>query len=85
LRIEEALVGLLADRHQRLPVLRGEQPSDAEVVGVVDSRLGPQCAAVLEVLLDVRMFVGGLDDRRDTAGDDLGLPRRGPDCVLSAL
>jgi hypothetical protein len=37
--VEQALVDLLADLQQRLPVVGGEQPSNAEGVGVVDRRL----------------------------------------------
>src|SRR4051812_26877536 len=55
--LEQAVVDLLADRDQLLPRLGRERPFDAEVVGVVDGRLGPQRAAVLEVLLDLGMLV----------------------------
>ena len=51
--IEQALVDLVADVDQRLPVGVGEQPTDAEVAGVVDGRLGSEGAGFFVVLLDL--------------------------------
>jgi hypothetical protein len=50
---EQALVDLMADIDQRVPVLVGQQPADTEVAGVVDRRFGAQGAAFFEVLLDL--------------------------------
>jgi hypothetical protein len=52
--VEEALVHLMADRDERLPAFPGQTAADTEVAGVVDGRLGPQRAALFEVLLDLR-------------------------------
>jgi hypothetical protein len=60
----------MADVQQGVPVLGCEQPSDAEVAGVVDRRLGSQGAAFLEVLLDLAVLVVRLDLRIDAALDD---------------
>ena len=59
--VQEALVDLMADRDQRLPVLLGEAAADAEVAGVVDGRLGSERAALFEVLLDLGGAVVHLD------------------------
>ena len=61
--VEEALVDLVADRDERLPVLLGQAPADAEVAGVVDGRLGAERSALSEVLLDLRRAVVNLDRR----------------------
>jgi hypothetical protein len=37
--VQQALVDLVGDVDQRLPVLVGEKPADAEAVAVVDGRL----------------------------------------------
>ena len=76
--VEEALVDLMADLDQRLPVVLGESSADAEVAGVVDGRLGPERAALFEVLLDLRGAVVHLDRRLHAFVEDLGVkpPRR---------
>jgi hypothetical protein len=43
----------MSDVDQRVPVRVGEEPSDAEVAGVVDRGLGSERAAFFEVLLDL--------------------------------
>ena len=69
----------MADRDQRLPVRLGESSADAEVAGVVDGRLGPERAALFEVLLDLRGAEMDLDRRLHSAVEDLGVkPARGP-------
>ena len=73
LMVEEALVDLVADLDQRLPVGLGEAAADAEVAGVVDGRLGPQRAALFEVLLDLRGAVVHLDRRLHAVVEDLGV------------
>ena len=70
-------VDVVAEGQQRLPGVGGQGALDGEVVGVVDGRLGPQRAAVLEVLLDLGVLVVGLDHRRDAARDYLGLEDTG--------
>src|ERR671914_116025 len=50
----------------------GAQAADAEVVGVVDGCLGPQRAALLEVLLDLGGALVDLDRGLDTAVEDAG-------------
>jgi hypothetical protein len=77
LGVEEALVDLVADPDQRIPVLFGEHAADAEVAGVVDGRFGPQRAALFEVLLDLRGAVVDLDRGLHAAGDDLGVKPAG--------
>jgi len=47
--IEQPLVDLVTDLGQRLPVGVVDDTADAEVVGVVDRRLGSERAALLEV------------------------------------
>ena len=71
--VEEALVDLMADLEQRLPVCLGKQASDAEVAGVVDGRLGPERAALFEVLLDLGGAVVHLDRGLDAVVEDLGV------------
>jgi hypothetical protein len=60
-----------------MPISRRQQPADAEVIRVVDRRLSLQRTTVFEVLLDLAVLVVRLDDRRDTAGDDLRLKDAG--------
>jgi hypothetical protein len=71
--IEEALVDLMADLDERLPVLLGQAAADAEVAGVVDGRLGPERATLFEVLLDLRGAVVHLDRRLHPFVEDLGV------------
>ena len=59
--VQEALVDLMADGDERLPVGLGQSSADAEVAGVVDGRLGSERAALFEVLLDLRGAVVNLD------------------------
>ena len=64
---EQALVDVMADLNERVPVVGGEQAADAEVARVVDRRLGPERAAFFEVLLDLGGPVVDLDRRLDAA------------------
>ena len=50
--VEQSLVDLVPDIDERVTVGVGEHPADGEVAGVVDGRLGPERAALFEVLLD---------------------------------
>jgi hypothetical protein len=77
--VEEALVDLVSDLDQLLPVGVGQHPADSEVAGVVDGRLGSERAALFEILLDLRGAVVDLDRRFDPAVEDLGVkPAGGP-------
>jgi hypothetical protein len=68
----------MSDVDQSLPVLVAEQPSDAEVAGVVNGRLGPERAALFEVLLDLRGAEVDLDRGLHAAIEGLGVkPSRG--------
>ena len=87
---QQASVGGEADPFEIIEVL---QPSaDIEVVGVVDHRLGPQCAALLVVLLDAGVLVVDVQRRGDPVGCHAGpVPRGGafgdasvPDTTASA-
>ena len=49
--VEEALVDLMTDGDERLPVLLGKAAADHEIAGVVDGRLSAQGAAIFEVPL----------------------------------
>ena len=75
--VEEALVDVVANRNQRLPVGLGEAAADAEVAGVVDGGLGPERAALFEVLLDLGGAVVHLDRRLDALVEDLGVKPAG--------
>ncbi len=61
LGVEQALVDVVADSDERVPVGVGQEPADAEVGGVVDGRLGAEGAALLQVLLDLRVLVVHLE------------------------
>jgi hypothetical protein len=69
LGVEQALVDVVPDPEQRVPVLTREETPDAEVIAVVDGRLGPERTALLEILLDLGGAVVDLDRGRDAAGD----------------
>ena len=61
------------------------ETADAEVVGVVDGRLGSERAAFLEVLLDLGVLVVRLDLRLGAAMNDAGAePSRGAGDDLAA-
>jgi len=77
--VEEALVDLIADGDERAPVFLGQSSADAEVAGVVDGRLGPQGAALFEVLLDLRGAVVDLDRGLHPFVEDLGVKPPGGD------
>jgi hypothetical protein len=51
LGVAKTLVGVLTNRPKGIPVLLVESPSDVEVVGVADHRLGAQRPVLLEVYL----------------------------------
>jgi hypothetical protein len=53
LGVQEPIVDLIADLSELLPGVGGQGAVDAEVVGVVDGRLGSERPAFLEVLLDL--------------------------------
>jgi hypothetical protein len=71
--VEQPLVDAVADLDQCIPVVLGEAAADAEVVRVVDGRLGPERAAFLEVLLDLAGAVVDLDRGLDADVEDLGV------------
>lgn len=77
LDVEKTPVGLEADLFE---VIEVAQPAlGAEVVRVVDHRLGPQRATLLVVLLDARALAGHVLRRQDGVGDDArSEPRVGP-------
>jgi hypothetical protein len=77
LRVEQALVDLVADPDERPPVVVAEQAADAEVVAVVDRRLRPERATLLPVLLDLRGAVVDVDPGLDAAVDHPGLEAAG--------
>ena len=62
LDVQQTSVGGVADLLQRGEIL--EPLADAEIPGVVDRRLGPQCSPFLVVLLDARVLV--IDVERGT-------------------
>jgi hypothetical protein len=76
--VEQSLVDVMSDVDQGVPVLVGQEPSDAEIAGVVDRRFRSQGAAFFEVLLDLRGAIVDLDRRLHAAVEDLGVePARG--------
>ena len=53
-----------------------ERAADADIIGVVDGGLGAQGAALLDVLLDARVLVGGVNAGVDAADDHPGRKTR---------
>ncbi len=76
LHVEQPSIGRKADLAQLRQVV--QTLADAEVIGVVDRRLGAQCPIFLVVLLDARVLVIDVQGRSDVLGEDTGAepPRR---------
>ena len=76
LDVEQPSIGRKADLAQLRQIVQAL--ADAEVVGIVDRRLGAQGPILLVILLDARALVVDVQGRSDVLGDDTGAksPRR---------
>ena len=73
----DAQQGSVGSEADRLEILHVIQPAaDAEVEGEVDGRLGAQCTALLEVLLDARGLVVAVQRGGHPVGDHPGAEAR---------